>query len=72
MKAEEEMPSTAGDAVIWAVIRASAHDPALLITKDGTEIEEEDMESTLHVWKANAAEQIEAALDEIGWKVVRK
>jgi len=51
---------TPGDAVITAVCRAKAIDEAI-IQEDGT----------IFVWAANAAEQIEAALQEAGWELVR-
>lgn len=69
---EDEKPKTAGDAVIWAVCRAVAIERTAVFLHDGTEVPEKDMSAQMFIWNANAAEQIEAALAEIGWEVVRK
>jgi transcriptional/translational regulatory protein YebC/TACO1 len=52
-----------GSAVIDAVIRAAAIDRV---------IEMPESDACIIVWRANAAEQIEAALAEAGYEVVKK
>lgn len=60
----DEPPAVgAGNAVVDAVIRAAAIDEVLPV--EGTD-------ALIIVWQANAAEQIEAALDEAGWVLVKK
>ena len=51
---------TPGDIIVNAVIRASA--------LAGVEI---DDDGVIFIWEANAPEQIEAALAEAGWELVR-
>jgi hypothetical protein len=51
-----------GNIIIDAVIRAAAID----------EVHNVENDSCIVVWKANAAEQIEAAIDEFGYKLVKK
>lgn len=53
---------TAGQIIIDAIIRSAAIEYAQHPTPD----------STIFVWRANAAEQIEAALSEAGYKLVQK
>lgn len=55
------MKTTAGHAIVQAVIRAGAVEQAIV-----------EENGTVFVWAANADEQIEAALDEAGWKIIRK
>jgi len=52
---------SAGDVVIEAVVRAAALQGAIPHEDGGT----------IFVWSPNAAEQIEGALAEAGWKLVR-
>lgn len=59
MKSPEGI-SSAGEAVMMAVIRARAIER--MITESGTH---------LFVWRANATEQIEAALKDFGFEVVQ-
>jgi hypothetical protein len=62
-------PSTSdGEVVIAAVIRAAAIDGAQIIEENDNPEEK----CCLIIWKINAAEQIEAAIDEAGYKLVRK
>jgi len=68
----DELPSTPGDAILWAICRAGVIDKIEFITADGERFPQEEIDATITCWSANAAEQLEAALDEIGWEVRRK
>lgn len=50
-----------GEIVIDAVIRAAAVESAICVG-----------DSTIFVWSANAPEQVEAALAEAGYRLVRE
>lgn len=67
-----DAPATPGDAVIYAVCRAAAIDRTAVFLHDGTEVPQSDVGAEVFIWNANAAEQLEAALAEIGWEVVKK
>lgn len=54
------MPSNAGELIIASVIDADAIGSI-----------ETDGDGMVVVWQANAAEQIEAALFKLGWKLVK-
>lgn len=56
---EKKPPETTGEIIVSAVIRAAALDYAI-----------QEGESFIFVWRANAYEQIEAALQEAGYKLV--
>lgn len=56
---EKKPPETAGEIIVSAVIRAAALDYAI-----------QEGDATIFVWRANAYEQIEAALQEAGCKLV--
>lgn len=56
---EQTVPNT-GDIIIQSIIRASALESVLTID-----------EGYLFIWSANAAEQIEAALNEAGYKLIK-
>lgn len=57
---DPDCPTSAGEAIINAIGFTGA-----------IEVAEHTDEHTIFVWKANAAEQIEARMAEIGWKVER-
>lgn len=59
-QADESPPSNPGEIIINAVIMAGALDRA----------EHPTPSSTIFIWQANAAEQIEAALQAAGWKLI--
>ena len=59
---KEQGPTTPGEVVMEAVIRGSAIQK-VLPRQDG---------GLIFVWAANAVDQIEAALEELGWEVRRK
>lgn len=59
----------AGSAIIEAVINASAIQSVIKMANDDGH--GKLVESNIIVWRANAAEQIEAALEEHGYKLVR-
>jgi len=61
-KAEDYVPTTPGEVVIEAVVRAGAIKDAIPHKEGGF----------IFVWSANSVEQIEAALVELGWEVRRK
>lgn len=50
-----------GESVVNAIIRSSAIDCVKFV---------KETNSIIVLWKANAAEQIEAALNEAGWEIV--
>jgi hypothetical protein len=52
-----------GEVIIEAVGRAHALDDCIYV---------KESDSRIWVWNACAAEQIEAAIDEMGYKLVRK
>jgi hypothetical protein len=52
---------TPGEIIINAVIRAAAIDKAIV-----------EENGTIYIWAANAPEQIEAAIVEAGWLLVKK
>ncbi len=57
---DPDCPTTAGDAIINAVGFTGA-----------VEVAYHDETSTVFAWKANANEQLEARMAELGWKVER-
>jgi hypothetical protein len=68
----DEIPTTGGDAVIWAVCRAAAIERTVVILEDGSELPQDDQSAQIFLWNSNAAEQIEAAMAEIGYEIVKK
>lgn len=60
----EEIPATPGEAIIESVIRTGCLD--VHFDEGGY------TGAVLFVWNANAAEQLEAAIEDLGYKIVRK
>lgn len=58
----DELPQTAGDAIIEAVIRTGC--------LDAEEVEGAD--AVIFIWAANSAEQLEAAIEDLGYRITKK
>lgn len=59
---EPPPPQTPGEAIIEAVIRAGAIEGVEVLDDGGC----------IHIWASNAAEQLEAAIEDLGYTITKK